>query len=255
MNDAESNSGNSRPRFSLLNLVALMTIVALAVGLYSSAQRNTQLDERNQQLVDENKQFRNELGVFEIEDATQIHAIRAPTEDDEPRRYRIYLPPGYKYTRCYKTNRIPESGVPECVNANPLEPGHYVFRIEIERRKDEKTGEPIPYATVKLEREQQGDTNSRSSSFISVGERQNDWLVNKQTGNTAFGWQEPGKEVEFHDPSEPFVLYRARARQVQVQSKGSDGKPTSWSSKNIAGETDGFMVWIESEKVEAGAPE
>lgn len=244
-----SDSKLRRPKFSLLGLIALMTIVALVMGLYSSARRNAQINDLNDQLAAENKEFRNELGIFEVEDSTKLHALRAPTEGDEPRKYRIYLPPGYKYTRCYKANGIPERDVPQRVNAEPLDPGLYVFRIEIERSNDKNTGDPQPYATVKLEREQQGDVNSTSSTFISVGERQNDWLVNKETGSTAFGWQEPSREVELHDPSEPFVLYRARAHQVQVRSRGSNGRLISWSSKEINGETDGFMVWIESEKV------
>ena len=198
-------------------------------------------------LADENKELRSELGIFEVEDPTQIHAIQVPTEDDEPRKYRLYLPPGRKYARCYKTNNIPESSVPEQVNVEPLDPGHYLFSVEIERRTDETTGDPIPYATIKLTRERTDDVNSSSSSFISVGERKNDWLVNKETGHTAYSWQEPGRELELHDPSKPYVLYRARAQQVVVLTRDADGNPSSWSSKSIPGETDGFMVWIESE--------
>lgn len=189
-----------RPRFSLLNLAAVMTIAALAVGLFSSSRRNVMLATRNQELTAQNKQFRNELGIFEIEDPTKIHVIRVPSEDDEPRKYRVYLPAGFRYTGCYKTNGIPEQGVPDQVNAEPLEPGHYLFRIEIERRKNAKNGEPMPDATVKLERERTDDANSRSSTFVSVGERQNDWLMNKHTGSTAYSWQEPGKNLELRSP-------------------------------------------------------
>jgi hypothetical protein len=236
------------PQFSLLRLVALVTIVALAVGLFASARRNARLAARNQQLAAENKDYRNELGIFEVEDPTKIHAIRVPTEDDEPQRYRVYLPPGLRYTRCYKVNGIPEHGVPKRVNEQLLLPGHYLFTVDIERRKDEKTGKPLPYADIDLKREQTDNQKFGSAStFIAIGERQNDWLVNKQTGSTSYSWQEPGEKLELHDPAEPFVLYRARAHDIKVLGTDAEGKPTSWQGVPLTGDTDGFMVWIESE--------
>ncbi len=176
-----------------------------------------------------------------------IHAIRVPTEDDEPRMYRVYLPPGWRYVQCYKTNEIPEQGVPVRAIVQSIEPGHYLFSVEIERRRDKATGEPIPYATVKLHREQTGDVNSGSSYSISVTERTTDWLVNKQTGSTSYSWQEPGEKLELHDPAEPFVLYRARAHDIKVLGTDAEGKPTSWQGVPLTGDTDGFMVWIQSE--------
>ncbi|CAK9037535.1 Uncharacterized protein SCF082_LOCUS22226 [Durusdinium trenchii] len=236
-------------QFSLLTMVWLLTIAALAVGLYSSGRRNTILEARNEELEAENKTYRNVLGVFDVEDPKKIHAIRAPSENDEPRKYRIYLPPGRKYVACYQANRIPERGVGEYPNPNVLAPGTYVIKVKINRNFDRDSGEPTRSVGVDFEIDPADEqVHTSSSAKIGISEMWNDWIVNKQTGGMAYSWAEIGRVLELHDPTEPLVLYRARAHDIKVHARNKEGRVTSYSSKNIEGPTDGFMVWIEPQE-------
>ena len=232
-------------RFSLLTLVLLTTIVALGFGLLASARRNAQLNARNEQLAAENKEFRSELGIFEVEDPAKIHAIRVPTEGNQPHKYRVYLPTGYRYTQHYKVGEIPVDGVPAQTNATPVEPGHYLFTVDIERQRYEGAGDER-YVAVKIKRESTDNVNSGSHTTVSA----RDWTVDEKTGQIAHSFQGPGKELELHDPAEPLVIYRSRAQGIKVLSTDAEGNPTSTESFPIPGEADGFMLWIESEPLD-----
>lgn len=238
-------------QFSLLNLVLTTTIVALGVGLYSSGRRNARLDARNQALAVENKKHREMLGIFDIEDPTQIHAIRVPTEGDEPRRFRIYLPEGRTYAVNYQANRIPESGLGEYPNPQVLQPGEYLIGIKITRSNDPTTGKPSPSVHVDFQVDAtHPDNNNGVSAGIGISEMWNDWIVNNETGQMAYSWNEIGRELELHDLDQPLIVYRARPHTVKVLSRDNDGKPTSYTTSDIDGPTDGFMVWIESKPLE-----
>jgi hypothetical protein len=232
------------PSFSLFSMVLLTTIVALAVGLYASGRRNSELHAVNEQLAAKNKDYRNQLGIFEIEDPAKIHSIRVPTESDQPQKCRIYLPPGRKYASYYKANGIPENGVPPRQNAEELSPGEYVFSVRIEREKDAKTGEPLPYASVRIERKTERHHNA---TFVGIGEEKNDWILNKETGEPLFQTSGRSNEVRLSDPSEALVVFIARACRLDVRQRDASGKPTRWSAPALPGEVDGFMLWIESE--------
>jgi len=236
-----------RPRFSLLSLFVLMTIVGLGLGLLASSRRNAQLHAANEVLVSENLRHRNELGIFDLTDPKLIHAIRAPTEDNASRKYRVYLPPRRKYNLCYKVNGISEEELPDQIESRELPPGrHYLISLKITRAVDRKTGNPLPYGNVYLDVVTTDESSRHSASFgIGIAEKQNDWLLNKATGHMAFSWQEIGRELTTYEPEEAVVLYRARANTHVIRSRRDDGKPSSWSSQPIVGKCDGFMAWIE----------
>lgn len=254
-NGLMSNNSKRGLRFSLFSFLLAVTVAALAVGLFLSAQRNAELQAINESLAAENLQHRNELGIFDVTDPARTHAIRVPAEREEPRQYRIYLPPGQVHTLHYQVNDIPEEGLPARPNSgSPLRPGHYLISVKLARGNDRKTGEPAPYGMVDLDVKTTQGTPHWSGGFgIGVSEQKNDWLLNKLTGNTAFSWQEIGRELQIFEPEEAVVLYRARAYTPVIRARRPDGKPTSWSSQEIAGDCDGFMVWIVS-KPDSKAP-
>jgi len=225
-------------RFSILTLLLLTAIVALTITVVQFYRELTPLRA-------EVKQLRDETGQLTIEDPTKTHAIRLPTENDEPRRYRVYLPPGRTYSLNYQVNRIPEQGVGEFPNPHELQPGEYLVGVELTRRVDKETGEPISSVDVRLDVDATGDINSGYSASIGIGQGRNDWIVNKETGNMSYSWQEFGREQEIFDASEHVVVYRARAKTVKVTARDAEGKPQSWSTKAIDGPCDGFMVWID----------
>ncbi len=227
----------------------VMTIVALAAGLFASKRRNDKLQAQNQTLVADNTQYRNELGLFEIEDPAKIHVIRLASEDDQPRKYRVYLPPGRKYVRCYRSNAIPEIGIPKGVADDTLEPGNYLFSIGVTRRKGDGDSDAVATFTLNTERTDEEHWR-RSMTRVHLSEKENDWIINNDTGEMACRVSEPGRELELHDPEQPLVLYRARAEKIVVKDRSDTGNAMTWSTESIDGPCDGFMVWIKPEKPE-----
>lgn len=243
---------NDRPkrrlRFSLSKLVTAVTIVALAVGLIASARQNASLESANRKLASENLRHRNELGIFDVTDPDLIHVIRVPTEDDEPRKYRIYLPPKQEYAFRYLVHEIPATGLPSHQShAQALAPGHYLISIQLKRAVDPKTNKPLPYGNVVIIfTPTHGSPNNGQVISIGISENQNKWLLNPETEQTAFSWQEIGRDLETYPKDEAIVLYRARANDPVVHSRNTDGKATSWSQKQTEDECDGFMIWIDT---------
>ena len=229
-----------RFRFSLLNLATLMTMAALGLGLIASAQRNHSLVVRNNQLAADNLQMRDELGIFEVDDPTKIHAIGVPTEDGEPCQYRVYLPPGKKYQFNYKANDIPEVELPGRYTLDSIAPGNYLISVNLKRNQDPKTGKPLPYATAEMKVVPTGLLSYSTSSYsIVINESKNDWILNKVTGSMTYSWGGIGDQVKLVDHNQAVVLYRARAHETQ-------GTRNSYSTKPAKGPCDGFMVWIET---------
>ena len=239
MNDSPPQS-KRRIRFSILNMLLLTAIVALSITVAMQWREVGPLREEVRRHCDE-------LGIFNVGDTKRIHAIRVPTEDDEPRKYRIYLPPGRKYTINYKANHIPSEGISEFADPHEIESGGYLIDVKIKRYRDRKTGEPMRTANADLKIvPTDGQKFSKAGISVGICESQNDWIINKETGKMSYSFQEIGRELKTFEADKPLVLYRARAHTVVVQSRRDDGKPSSWTSKAIEGECDGFMVWIKA---------
>jgi hypothetical protein len=231
------------PRFSVLHLVLLTTIVALGVNVISTARRASQLQARNGRLVYDNERLRGELGLFDVKDPAKIHAIRLP--DEGLHRYRVYLPAGRRYTQYYTTSNIPAEGVPEKQNGRPLKPGMYLCTVDFEQQLGKPTGSKR-LAVVKLNCEREEDANATFSASVFVS----DWTIDPVTNIIAHSIDGPGKKLELHDPANPFVIYRDRAQQIKVLETDADGKPARAESVRIPGEADGFLWWIESEPID-----
>lgn len=104
-----------RPRFSLLNLLLLMAIIALSFTVY-------RLNSEVGPLRDENKRLNNERGTLVIDDETKIHAIRVPTRfAGNNGTFRVFIPEGKKYLAIVAVNDIPKSGFPEVPNRSTVE--------------------------------------------------------------------------------------------------------------------------------------
>lgn len=230
-----------RPRFSLMNLLLLMTVAAMGVGLW-------RLNGELAPLRLEVEQYRNELGIIAVVDPEKVHALRLPTEGNEPRKYRVFLPEGRNYFLHYHQYLIPAEGIPRSRSGHRLEPGEYVFSIQFKRDEDEVQGEPRPHGTFRIRIEAQGNQSGGGSIHVGVSERKQDWIVNRETGGTAYSWHEPGRTVETSDLLDPLVLYRARAHQIVVNSRNAQGRPVSWSYKDLPNPCEGFMVWVSTQE-------
>ena len=238
---SETTPPKRGPRFSLLGLLLLMTIAAMGVGLW-------RLYSELAPLRQEVEQYRNVLGIIRVEEPTKIHALRLPTASDEPRKYRVYLPAGRSYFWHYSQSAIPKDAIPTSKGSGRLAPGEYIFSVQFKRDIDELTREPQPRGTFRIEIEAQGGQADGGSIFVGVSEQKQDWIVNRETGGMAYGWQEPGRTVELSDPEAPYVLYRARAHEIVVNRRNAEGKPSSWGFKHFDDPCEGFMLWISGQR-------
>lgn len=228
----------------------VLTTVALAFGLACAWRENVRLGTRNSKLETQNKEYRNELGIFEIAESDKIHAIRIETDwSKDARRYRVFVPRGTAYELHYAVNSVPRDGLPTKSTAMPIVAGEHVISFTMERMFDRKTGEPIPLTTVHLDVQSlaNGDQNG---STISIVERDNDWIVNKTSQTWAYSTAGVERRLRILDAHDPLVLLRLRALKIAPQSRTPKGRVSSWSSAEISTPCDGFIVWIRP----AGAP-
>lgn len=103
MNDTlgSNTKGVHRLRFSLLNLVLVMTVVAMALVIY-----------RQQGKIKGLTQTVADAGFLSVGDQSQYHAIYVPTYDELTWRWRVWLPEGNTYEFSALCNRIPPAGYP-----------------------------------------------------------------------------------------------------------------------------------------------
>ena len=97
-----------RLKFSILNLLLILTAVAAILGVYSSRQAHfktteryewlvSELNAKQMELIDQNKKLRQELGALTVEDPDQIYAVRLRTTSPKTWSFRVYLPDGADY--------------------------------------------------------------------------------------------------------------------------------------------------------------
>src|SRR3954462_9081750 len=90
-----------RPRFSLLTVILLMTVVGLTIIVAMFWREIGPLRA-------DNRRMRDELGYLNIDDPTKAYAVQLKTLGDDTWKWRIYLPPGGKYQLCcFKGHPLP----------------------------------------------------------------------------------------------------------------------------------------------------
>ena len=230
-----------RLRFSLTTLLLLTTLLGMAITIALLWREASPLQQ-------EVREYREELGILTIQDHKMVHAIRVPSKEDEPRKYRVYLPPGHVYWFHYGQVEIPRSGIVASNSVHRLEPGEYLVSVQFQPERDPESDETLPYASFHVRIEPQQAQQGITTLSVEVGEQTTDWIRNELTGEASFTWNEIGKEVQMAAPHLPLILYRARAREVVVDSTHPDGSPSSWATKAIKGPTDGFLAWISTEQ-------
>jgi len=117
-------------KFSILNLLLVLTAVAALLGMYVSRLANlrtiqryelivSELKARHAELNDQNRTLRQELGSLTITDLKQIHAIKLRTTARKTWSYRVYLPDGANYYFACQINSLPLEPVPPTVPNPP----------------------------------------------------------------------------------------------------------------------------------------
>ncbi len=164
------------PRFSLLTLLLVTTLVALAITI-------TLLMREIGPLRAEVKKLRDETGKLWIEDETKIHAIQLPSDEEGSERtykFRVSLPPGRKYMVCYATQDIPQDGIPKALSSDSvLSSSEWVVKVVFEPEFDRKTGDRLPYAGFRFQwsSDEPNLPLSGLAAGVSVVELKNDWLA------------------------------------------------------------------------------
>lgn len=110
--DIPTQDRRLRVKFSLLTLLLLTAIVALATTVVI-------LWHEVGPLRAENKRLNEERGTLVIDDPEILHAIKIPRQlfaIDAGHSYRIYVPPGQEYLAYVKVNNVPKDGYPTVKN-------------------------------------------------------------------------------------------------------------------------------------------
>jgi hypothetical protein len=107
MSDSDHNVQRTRQRlrFSLTSLFLLITIVGLAVALWTTSQGWKKDATALQKL-------RNQVGELTISDPDRVHVIRVPTTGPLNWQWRVFLPAGREFQLRLITGEVPKTGVP-----------------------------------------------------------------------------------------------------------------------------------------------
>jgi len=116
-----------RPRFSLLSLILLTTVVALALGLFIASMRHRAA---MQQADDENARLKKQLHYLKVNDPTQVVATRIENRNPFLRRWRIYLPPGTRWRLGIFSGLIPSFGY-DIDGATNRRNSHYPMMVDL----------------------------------------------------------------------------------------------------------------------------
>jgi hypothetical protein len=241
------------PRFSLFSFTLAVTIAVLAFGLWAARRENVRLDAENQRLASDNAEYRDELGIFEIEEETKIHAIGVETLNaPDTHRIRVYVPPGRQFEMRIAVHDIPKEGLPtspQQTAAMEIGSGVSLVTCMLIPAYDPATGARLPFATIDI----QIDGPKSPGYLDSIAEVKNDWILNKETRQFAYRFDSVGLNAKVHDADRPVELLRVRAAEIVVRGRHPDGMVKSWSAKEIADPCDGFMLWIQPKSSVAGA--
>ncbi|MFN3152588.1 hypothetical protein [Bremerella sp.] len=123
---AEPHSSRRRFRFSLLSMILLITIVALAISRWQLSEQLTQMKQRNEQLAQA-------LGIPSITDPTKVTAIGVPTIVNNGWEWHLVIPQGKQYDLYVAFTHIPQEGLPENpIHVESLTDGEVRINLSIE---------------------------------------------------------------------------------------------------------------------------
>jgi hypothetical protein len=119
-------------QFSLVTLLLLAVIAALAVGYCAAAKRLAEAQRELQQANRAIADFRAELGYFEVDDPKMVYMRAAPTLGDLSWKWRVYLPAGRKWAVLFGVGQLSSdaaTATPERKKRILLNPGRATIEI------------------------------------------------------------------------------------------------------------------------------
>jgi hypothetical protein len=226
------------PRFSILNLLMAMMIVALAItanGLYREVGP----------LRAENRRLNEERGTLVIDDPARLCAIRIPRRFAGPNRdaFRVYVPPDQEYMAFVQINRIPKAGYPK-VDKLPdraIYVGNYEKTLFARLTSGEST--LVVETTRGVDRRDivllRGNADLDFLLDVSANTPENEWPTATPERYSVFGGG-VSKQTTYADKSGRLALLRRR-----IQAAATSNVRRSYMRQEPKGELDGVMLWLE----------
>ena len=228
-----------RPRLSLLTALLFTALVACGVTIW-------QLWREVGPLRAENRRMRTAGGRLTIDDPKMAYGISVPTFEDDTWKWRIYLPPGGKFSLNNRSGHLPHSsqhpdktawfdavrkdGVGSSWSGSPFE-GEFMLEARILK---ESNGWVLVTRSTKL-----GDGNrTAGGGKTSIYQPSDDWLADLRSRMTSSDVAADQKSFEF---GQPIMLLHIQ-RPVITETSGG-----GYSSIAPSGPADGVVLWIEQQ--------
>jgi hypothetical protein len=227
-----------RPRFSLLTLLLLTTIVGLAivVGL-----QWRELDPLRREL----RQLRSEVGHLTIDDPTKAYAIAVPAMEDNHWRWRLYLPPGRQRDVFVYSGHLPRrtglltewlKGVVDDGVGMSTSGSDFVGELTFECRAFEKVDQWTMHTRYGR---QDGNTTVSGGGGTTIHQQDN-WFAEGLSRMTSSDVGH-GRQQEFEADAPIVLLHIIRPVVKELPGGGH-------TSQSPTGSADGVVVWIQPRK-------
>jgi hypothetical protein len=232
-------------KFSIFNLLMVLSAFAAILGLYSSRQANLKTIQRYKSLVadlnakhaeleGQNRVLRQELGSLTITEPKQVHAVKLRTTARKTWSYRVYLPDGVNYYFACQINSLPLEPNPPTVLNPPgpstigtivtnsvgigRAPGEYVVTLSIHQNKAQWE--------YKLNVRKSGDAGDGATGGSIIVDADGKW-PNTEHWNATGG---VNNQVQLPADQLPFVLLDYRAMNENMKSSTDSDQ--------------GVMLWV-----------
>jgi hypothetical protein len=206
------------PRFSLLTMILLTTIVGLTMVI-------VQLWREVGPLRKEVRRLRDEMGVLTVEDPTRLHAIEVRTKDEMIWKWRVWIPERAKTVLKLSWGSVPLDGYRTAadITTDELAPGEQWITVTVRKAAG------IDKWQCVLER------SPGSAIFLPISEDKQ-WFLTPNYDMVSGGVGTKTRMDDAEDGRNTFLLKRHR---VQLKRKPvralDDPDPLP-----------GFMLWLES---------
>lgn len=222
-----------RFRFSLLNLLLLLTALSSGASGYLLYRDNKLLHQENAQVRDQNRQLRMRYGEFNVEDPTKVYAVelrdRYPVAGNPWWwRWRVFLPEGKTHQLLLYNGVIPETGTPRPAGQQPA------------RALPMRSGENYVSYAVYHDGANWREALAVNGSGHDGPFRNQPWMTwhdGRASPGRTLSWRH--SQLTQHDAG--YELYRFRAYQIDEPPAGTSTLP---KPPNTA--APGFLLWIDS---------
>ena len=217
-------------RFSLSSLCVVVAVACVAAAWYgmrrrerAAVQRAATLAETVKKQQEEISRLRGELGYLTITDRGKVHIIQLDAREDYHWRWRVYLPPGKKWSLCEAFGRVPPLGYENMQHGwSSIPEGEHTIEVYFDRDENGQRRFVVRRGT------------GRTS--MTVDDDQFEQLISAGYSTSTAG----SSKTELSDVGGPIQLIRLRAHRELP-----GGPPGARSFVTSDDPEPGFVVWLE----------